>query len=99
MAKPPYTCLDDAEGWIIVHRGAIAFRFGPYTGSEAGAILAQCQREEIPCMMTFNVGQEFDWTMARDMRGYPQGEEPKMEHETPFTKTTVYGFFKPGEPE
>jgi hypothetical protein len=66
------------ECHIILNRGLLAFRFGPMSAPEAGAILAQCQEEKIPALMTTNFpGAPFDWEFARDLRGYPEGEKPE----------------------
>jgi hypothetical protein len=55
------------ECWIVVARGAFAFRFGPYTGPEAGAILERCVKERIAASIVMQCGPEFDWEIARDI--------------------------------
>lgn len=66
----PYAALkDNSETWVVIPRGSLAFRFGPYTPQAAGAILSQCLVERIPAVLTVVCGPEFDWELARDMRG------------------------------
>lgn len=55
------------ECWIVLARGAFAFRFGPYTGPEAGAILERCVKERIAASIVMQCGPEFDWEIARDI--------------------------------
>lgn len=74
LAEQKYSALD-GECHVIVARGAVAFRFGPYSGLEAGKILSQCVDEKIPCLLTWTCGREFDWDTARDLRGTPEVEE------------------------
>lgn len=68
----PYTAFAKAEWFVIVARGGLAFRFGPYDGPAVGKIMSQCQDEKISCLVTANCGPEFDWELARDFcRGVP----------------------------
>lgn len=61
--------LDKAKWYAIVSRGAFAFRFGPFDGPTIGKIMTQCLAENIPLLVTGDMGPEFDWQVARDMRG------------------------------
>lgn len=63
--------LTGNECFVIVSRGALAFRFGPFTGLQAGEIMEQCAEEKIPFLMTMMCGTPFNWDLARDLRGYP----------------------------
>ena len=55
------------EYWIVVARGAFAFRFGPYTGQEAGQILERGVKERIAMTLIGQCGREFDWEIAKDL--------------------------------
>ncbi|MET4341975.1 hypothetical protein [Bradyrhizobium sp. RT9a] len=55
------------ECWIVLARGAFAFRFGPYSGPEAGAILNRCVKERIAATVVMQCGPDFDWEIARDI--------------------------------
>ncbi|MBB4859675.1 hypothetical protein HNO88_003004 [Novosphingobium chloroacetimidivorans] len=69
--------LNSAEWFVIISRANLGFRYGPYTGPEAGAIMQQCQLEGIPCLLSANCGREFDWDVARDFgRGQPADWKP-----------------------
>jgi hypothetical protein len=72
--------LKDAEFFVILSRGRLGFRYGPYTGEQAGKIMQQCQIEGIPVLITANCGPEFDWDVARDfIRGRPADWKPMDE--------------------
>lgn len=63
-----YTALGKStEFWIILGHGAFAFRFGPYTGPEAGEILTRAVKERIATTIVGQCGRDFDWEIARDM--------------------------------
>jgi hypothetical protein len=64
--EKPYASFARAEWFVILARGALAFRFGPYDGPTVGKIMSQCQDEKIACLVTGNCGPEFDWELARD---------------------------------
>lgn len=64
-----YRAFQGAEYWCVVGTGAFAFRFGPYAGPECGKIIEGCVAEQIPLTVVANCGTEFDWDLARDMRG------------------------------
>ena len=68
------SCLDNAKYFAIVSRGCLAFRFGPMSGPEAGKIMEQCSAEGVPLLVTADCGPVFDWELARDIRGYPDGD-------------------------
>lgn len=69
--------LQAAEWFVILSRGSMGFRYGPYAPEEAGAIMSQCHDEGIPCLVTGNCGREFDWDLARDFaRGRPADWKP-----------------------
>jgi hypothetical protein len=63
-----YTSLGKStEYWAIIGRGAFVFRFGPYTGPEAGAIMKRAVDERIAVTIVGQCGREFDWEAARDL--------------------------------
>lgn len=64
-----YKALQHAEYWCVVGTGAFAFRFGPYTGPECGKIISACVADQIPMTVVANCGPDFDWDLARDLRG------------------------------
>jgi hypothetical protein len=64
--------LEGAEWYAILSRGAIGFRYGPYSAIEAGALMQQCNLEGIPLFLSAVCGKVFDWDVARDFaRGVP----------------------------
>ena len=72
--------LSGAEWFVIISRGALGFRYGPYSGHEAGAIMQRCVGEGIPCILSASCGREFDWDVARDFgRGQPADWKPMEE--------------------
>jgi hypothetical protein len=64
--------IGKAKWFAITHRGAIAFRFGPFTGPEIGAIMTRCAQEKIPLLVTADCGTPFDWELAADLHGDEQ---------------------------
>lgn len=75
--------LKVAEWHVILSRGSMGFRYGPYTSEQAGAILSQCQDEGIPCFLSAICGTDFDWDLARDFaRGQPADWRPMGEAPT-----------------
>ena len=68
--------LKGAEFWAVVARGNLGFRFGPYTSDEIGPIMEQAGRERCPVVVTATCGREFDWELAREMRGWPADYHP-----------------------
>lgn len=74
-----YLSLTDAEWYVAVARGPMGFRFGPYTGAEAGKIMERATTEQVPVFLTATCGREFDWDLARDMRGWPAERFPMDE--------------------
>jgi hypothetical protein len=67
-----FKSLDGVEWWATLARGAIGFRYGPYTGEEVGRIMEQCVNEGIPLIVSATCGREFDWDVAREFaRGNP----------------------------
>ena len=54
------------EFWIVIGRGAFAFRFGPYDPPTAGKILEWAVRERVAVSLVGNMGAEFDYELARD---------------------------------
>ncbi len=55
------------EFWVVVGRGAFAFRFGPYSGPEAGQILTQCVEKRVAATVVAQCGRDFDWSAATDI--------------------------------
>jgi hypothetical protein len=73
-----YPGLKTAKYWLIVSRGALAFRYGPFSGPEAGKIMTQCLEEKIPVLCTAVMkDQPFDWDLARDL--YPSEAAAEMD--------------------
>lgn len=72
--KATIAALGRAEWFAIVSRGALAFRFGPFTGPEIGKLMEQAVAEKIPMLITANCGAPFCWETARAM--CPKAEEP-----------------------
>ena len=64
-----YQALQSAEYWCVVGTGGFVFRFGPYSGPECGKIISGCVADQISMTVVVNCGQEFDWDLARDLRG------------------------------
>lgn len=54
------------EFWIVVGRGAFAFRYGPFTGPEAGKILEWSVKERVAVTLVGQFGPAFDYELARD---------------------------------
>ncbi len=67
VARPYIALGKSTEFWIVVGRGAFAFRFGPYTGKECGPILERSIKEQIAVTVIGQCGREFDWEIAKDM--------------------------------
>lgn len=54
------------EFWVVVGRGAFAFRWGPYDGPEAGKILEWGVKNRVAVSLIGNMGSEFDYELAKD---------------------------------
>lgn len=81
ISEMPYKSLTkESECWVIVARGALAFRFGPYKPTEAGAILTECIKRRIAANLVVNSGTEFDYELAADL-GVRITEEAMKEFE------------------
>lgn len=67
LINKPYKGLDGTkECWVVFGRGAFAFRFGPFTPPQAGAIMSEAVEREIACTCIMNCGPEIDWDLAKD---------------------------------
>ncbi len=62
--------LKNSKWYAVIARGSMAFRFGPFEPPVVGKIMEQCHREGIPASFVADMGPEFDWALARDLRGY-----------------------------
>jgi len=69
LSSKGYPAFAAAEWFAIINRNNLAFRFGPYTGTEIGQIMERCNAEKIPMAIVANCGPAFDWELARDIRG------------------------------
>lgn len=67
VTKPYAAFNKDTECWIIGGRGAFAFRFGPYTPEEAGAVLTEATERRITVTLVSNCGRDVDWDLLRDV--------------------------------
>jgi hypothetical protein len=79
-----YSALHNAtEFWVVFGRGAFAFRFGPYTPVEAGAILTEAIERKLAVTIIGQCGREFDWQLADDLgcwlAGHPQEKTQSVE--------------------
>jgi hypothetical protein len=86
LASQMYPSLkgDDIKCFIIISRGNLAFRYGPYPGPQAGAIATLCVKEKINFFITVDCsGKEFDWDLARDLRGSPEEKPPEAPVQAP----------------
>lgn len=87
---PSLDTVGNAEWFAIIARKNLAFRFGPYTGEEAGEIMQRCTEERIALMLTANCGREFDWEIAREWGRGSEGDWRPMD-EAPTDNTIVMG--------
>lgn len=56
-----------SEWWAVFGWRSFAFRYGPYTAEEAGAIMTKALSENIAVNIIGNCGREFDWDLASDL--------------------------------
>jgi hypothetical protein len=54
------------EFWVVVGRGAFAFRWGPYDGPAAGKILEWGVKNRVAVSLVGNMGSDFDYELAKD---------------------------------
>lgn len=63
--------LPDAKGYAIISRGALAFRYGPYSMPELGEIMMRSLEDKTPVFVTVDCGAvPFDHEFAINMRGF-----------------------------
>ena len=73
---PPYFALkEDTEYWVVSGSGALAFRFGPFTGPEVGKIITRALDEKIGITIIAQCGKEIDWELLRDVS--PRAKAPE----------------------
>lgn len=74
IVEQAYPSLETAECWAVIARGKLAFRFGPFTGAEAGKIMEESTARELDVTIIMNCGKPFDWEMAKDLKGWTEKE-------------------------
>lgn len=73
-----YKALTNAtEFWAVVGRGRLAFRFGPYTPVEAGAIMSEAVDRKVAVTIIGQCGRDFDWQLADDLGCWLPGHPPR----------------------
>lgn len=65
------------EFWVVAGRSRIAFRFGPYTPHEAGALMTEAVERKIAVTIIGQCGRGFDWQLADDLGCWLPGHPPR----------------------
>lgn len=64
-ALPDVDYIRDAKAYVLIARGRISFKYGPYTVAEAGAIMERCHRENLAVHVGYDCGaRPFDFDFA-----------------------------------
>jgi hypothetical protein len=70
----------ECECWCVFGTGGFAFRFGPYTGPEAGKIMSEAVDRSFAKTSVMNCGPDMDWELAQDaslkLAPLPEKKEP-----------------------
>lgn len=80
---PLVTGLENAKFYAIVHNPGVpvALRYGPFDGKTTGEIMRRCVDGNIPLLITADMGDDIDWTMASEMampEGHKADEDKRM---------------------
>jgi hypothetical protein len=73
VAAEEIDTLGRAKWFVIAHNGGgFAFRFGPFTGPEAGQIIERSIVENATILVTADCGSDFDWDLVRELCPRPE---------------------------
>lgn len=65
LSDPTFPNIE--EVWLLCPMGNMTFRFGPYTGSEAGIFMKECVEQKAGVVIVMNCGRTFTTEFAKSL--------------------------------
>jgi hypothetical protein len=66
LNKPYLSLNQSSTAWVIISTGCFGFKYGPYTPTEAGAIMTEAVERGLGVIVSMECGSTFDWELAED---------------------------------